>query len=146
MLAITNQITSLEIPNLTTNFEIVWAQINLPDCNKLFIGAYYRPHTNDQLSIGELNLSLCKLKSQNNNVTIWLGGDFNAPGIDWQTLTLRNDCAYGSVHNSLIATTCDYGLTQLVTESTILNNMLDLFFTDHPCQITNIKPYSSWYE
>ena len=146
MLAITNQITSLEIPNLTTNCEIVWAQINLPNCNKLFIGAYYRPHTNDQLSIRELNLSLCKLKSQNSNVTIWLGGDFNAPGIDWQTLTLRNDCAYGSVHNSLIATTCDYGLTQLVTESTRLNNTLDLFFTDHPSQITNIKPYSSWYE
>ena len=94
MLAITNQITSLEIPNLTTNCEIVWAQINLPDCNKLFIGAYYRPHTNDQLSIEELNLSLCKLESQNSNVTIWLGGDFNAPGIDWQTLTLRNECAY----------------------------------------------------
>ena len=136
MLAITNQITSLEMTNLTTNCEI---EINLSNCNKLLIGAYYRPHTNDQLSIEELNLSLCKLKSQNSNVTIWLGGDFNAPGIDWQTLTLRNDYAYGSVHNSLIATTCDYGLTQLVTEPTRLNNMLDLFFTDHPSQITNIN-------
>ena len=125
--------------NLTTNCEIVWAQINLLNCNKLLIGAYYRSHTNDQLSIEELNLSLCKLKNQNSNVTIWLGGDFNAPGIDWQTLTLRNDCAYGSVYNSLIATTCDYGLTQLVTEPTRLNNTLDLFFTDHPSQITNIN-------
>ena len=114
MLAITNQITSLEIPNLTTNWEIVWSQINLPDCNKLFIGAYYRPHTNDQLSIEELNLPLCNLKSQNSNVTIWLGSDFNAPGIDWQMLTLKNDCVYGSVHNSLIATTCNYmGLHKL---------------------------------
>ena len=83
MLAITNQITSLEMPNLTTNCEIVWAQINLYNCNKLLIGAYYRPHTNDQLSVEELNLSLCKLESQNSYVTIWLGGDFNAPGIDW---------------------------------------------------------------
>ena len=54
-------------------------------------------------------------------------------------MTLRNDCAYGSVHNSLIATTCDYGLTQLVTEPTRFNNTLDLFFTDHPSQITSIN-------
>ena len=47
MLTITNQISSLEVPNLITKCEIVWAQINLPDCNKLFVGAYYRPHIYD---------------------------------------------------------------------------------------------------
>ena len=88
MLAITNQIPSLEVPNLITKCEIVWAQIGLPNCNKLLVGGYYRPYTDDQLSIDELNLSICQLESQASNATIWLAGDFNAPGIDWQTMTL----------------------------------------------------------
>ena len=83
-------------------------------------------------------MSLCKLENQNNNATIWLAGDFNAPGIDWQTLTLKSDHTYSSVHNSLLATIHDYRLTQLVTEPTRLDNTLDLFLTDHASQIVDI--------
>ena len=68
-----------------------------------------------------------------------LSGDFNVPGIGWQTMNLRNDHVYASTHNSLLATICDYGLTQLVTEPTRLDNTLDLFFTDHPSQITDVS-------
>ena len=71
MPAIANQLSSLEVPNLITKCEIVWAQIDLPECNKLLVGAYYRPHTHDQLSIDELNLSL---ENQANDATIWLAG------------------------------------------------------------------------
>jgi len=60
MLAISNQLSSLEVPTLRTNCEIVWAQVELPDYNKLFVGAYYRAHLHNQLSIDELNLSLCQ--------------------------------------------------------------------------------------
>ena len=70
MLAITNQISSLEVPNLKTKCEIVWAQIDLTDCNKLFVGAYYRPHVHDQPSVDELSLSLCQLENQASNATI----------------------------------------------------------------------------
>ena len=44
MLVISHQLSSWEVPTLKTNCEIVWAQIDLPSCNKLFVGAY-RPHT-----------------------------------------------------------------------------------------------------
>ena len=93
----------------------------------------------DQLSIDELNLSLCQLQSLSDNSTVWLAGDFNAPSINWEKMCFRNNHVYASTHNSLLATTCDYGLTQLVTASTRLDNTLDLFFTDHPSQITDIK-------
>ena len=53
-------------------------------------------------------------------------------------MTLRSDHVYASVHSSLLATTCDYGLTQLVTEPTRLDNTL-IYFTDHPSQITDIN-------
>ena len=48
----------------------------------------------------------------------------------WEEMCLRNNHVYASTHNSLLATTCDYMLTQLVTASTRLDNTLDLFFTD----------------
>jgi len=148
MLAISNQLPSLEMPSLITGCEIVWAQINLPGCNKLFLGVYYRPYMHDQLSIDELNLSLCQLQNYANNPTIWLAGDFNAPNIDWETMNLKDNCVHASTHNSLLATTCDHGLTQLITEPTRLGNTLDLFFTDHPSQITdiNVLPGMSDYD
>ena len=49
--------------------------------------------------------------------TIWMAGDVNTPNIDRQMLTI--DCA--SEHNSLLAITCDYGLTKIVTEPTRLH-------------------------
>ena len=54
-------------------------------------------------------------------------------------MNLKDNCVHASTHNSLLATTCDYGLTQLVTKPTRLDNTLDLFFTDHPSQITDIS-------
>ena len=87
----------------------------------------------------ELNLSLCQLDNQGNNTTVWLAGDFNAPSIDWETMTLKDNYVYAQTHNSLLAITCDHGLTQLVRDSTRLDNTLDLFFTDHPSQIIDIN-------
>ena len=49
--------------------------------------------------------------------TIWMAGDVNTPNIDRQMMTI--DCA--SEHNSLLAITCDYGLTKIVTEPTRLH-------------------------
>ena len=108
----------------------------MPSCNKLFVGAYYRPHTYDQLSLDELNLSLCQLDNQASNATVWLAGYFNAPSIDWETMTLKSNHVHIQTHNSLLTITCDHGLTQLIA------NNLDLFFTDHPSQVadTSILP------
>ena len=142
MLAISNQLSSREVPTLETNCEIVWTQIDLPSCKKLFVGVYYRPHIHDQLSLDELNLSLCQLDNQASNATVWLAGDFNAPNIDWETMTLKNNHAHTQTHNSLLTITYDHGLTQHITDSTRLDNTLDLFFTDHPTQVadTTILP------
>ena len=77
MLAISNQLSSREVPTLKTNCEIGWAYIELPSCKKLFVGAYCRPHTHDQLSLDELNLSLYLITRQVLPLFGW-----------WVTLTL----------------------------------------------------------
>ena len=124
-----------------TNFkcEIVWTHINLPDCNKLFVGAYYRPHIYDQPSIDELKFISANLKVKRVTPLFgWLA--ISLPlALTGKQLTLRSDHVYASVHSSLLATICDYGLPQLVTEPTRLDNTLDIYFTDHPSQITDIN-------
>ena len=89
----------------------------------------------------KLNLSLCQLNNQASNATVWLVGDFNAPSIDWETMILKNN-VHIQTHNSLLTITSDHRLMQLITDSTRLDNTLDLFFTDHPSQVadTSILP------
>ena len=82
---ISKQINSHKITALQTNCELLWTQVALGNCNKLYIGAYYRPHVFDQNSIDELNLSLQKLNKTTKDAEIWLIGDFNAPCIKWES-------------------------------------------------------------
>ena len=64
MLAITDQTSSIHGGTivLIIKCEIACNQTDMPvNCNKLFIGAYYRSHKHDQSSIDELILSLCQI-------------------------------------------------------------------------------------
>lgn len=53
------------------------------------------------------------------NATIWLAGDFNAPGINiWSDMTLFENANHVSAHNYLTDIVQDHGLHQLVTDLT----------------------------
>ena len=55
---------------------------------------------------------------QASNATVWLAGDFNAPNIDWETMTLKNNHAHTQTHNSLLTRIAyDHGLTTNVSTS-----------------------------
>ena len=61
MIAISKVLPSYEMTDLQTDCELLWIQIILGNGNKLFVGAYYRPHIDDQHSIDELNLHCISL-------------------------------------------------------------------------------------
>ena len=46
---------------ISNRIKFFWIQIVVGNCNKLVLGAYCRPHIDDQHSIDELSLSLQKL-------------------------------------------------------------------------------------
>lgn len=96
----------------------------------MLVGAYIYNH----LSLDELNLLLCQLDNQTSNTTVWLAADFKAPSIGWKTMSLKSNHIYVQTNNSLLGTTTDHGLTQLITDSTRYDNTLNIF-TDHPSQI-----------
>ena len=76
----------------------------------------------DQYSIDQLNLSLQKLYSLSSNPKIWLAGDFNAPYIDWDTMSVIANKPYVTIHASLIDLIQDHSLVQVVTQPTRFKN------------------------
>ena len=55
---------------------------------------------------------------QASNATVWLAGDFNAPNIDWETMTLKNNHAHTQTYNSLLTRIAyDHGPTTNVNTS-----------------------------
>ena len=70
--------------------------------------------------------SLQSLPTQADQKTILLGGDFNAPEIDWKTHTIRTQAKQPTLHQDLLNIVDDQGLTQTQTECTRGANVLDL--------------------
>ena len=98
LLAISDQLASFPIPELLYDAEIVWAKVCIIGCKDLYISAYYRPHIDDNLSLELLDSALYKLKVFNKNAIIWISGDFNAPNISWETMSVHERSSYLILH------------------------------------------------
>ena len=126
MIAISKQINLHEITALQTNCELLWTQVAIGYSNKLYIGAYYRPHVGDQDSNDELNLSMQKLDETTKDAEIWLIGDFNTPCINWESMSLSTNRTHVASHSSLIDAMQEHRLEQIVNRPTRHPNILDL--------------------
>jgi hypothetical protein len=64
---------------------------------------------------------------------IWIGGDFNLPGIDWQNVNIKHNSQHTAECHQLLDISKNAFLDQLVLEPTRItetqSNTLDLFFT-----------------
>ena len=73
-MAISKEFVSSEIPELQTDCEVVWAEINIAGTKKITVGTYYRPPSDDGTSLEQLSLSLNRI-SNTTSSNVWLGGD-----------------------------------------------------------------------
>ena len=105
----------------------------------MYIGAYYRPHINDEYSFTQLDLSLHHLNQITNNPTILLTGDFNLTSIDWSENLVKHGSPFRAIHEYSLEILQDHGLQQLVTFPTRESNTLDLVSTNKPSSILNIE-------
>ena len=73
---------------LNSNYEIVCVTIKIQGTKDITIGAFYRSPQfgNTSEYLHELRESINKTKHSNKE-HIWLGGNFNIPYIDWDTLS-----------------------------------------------------------
>ena len=61
LVAVSNEFISTEVPELKTDCESVWVEINLVGAKKLLVCAYYRPDERDEKSLLELDKALQKI-------------------------------------------------------------------------------------
>ena len=139
MIAVSKHILSTRLPDLETCCENLWIKLSIPACKDLYLCTYYRPHISDLISLEQLNNSLSKVMISTKNPMIWLSGDFNAPNINWQTLSIPPESPYLNTQQLLLDITQDYDLSQMVLNPTRLNNTLDLFLTNFPNLINNVQ-------
>lgn len=125
------------VSELETDCEVLWCKLNTKGSKTLQIGAYYRPHEDDEDSLNELETSLQRIGSRNENVI--LGGDLNFPSWDWKNKRIKPNCNCPALYYKLSDMFDDHGMAQMVEEPTRGNNTLDLFTTTSPSKVINVQ-------
>ena len=137
LICVTKQLISDPVPELETDYEILWVKMNLVGVNSLLVRAFYRAHLQDDKAIEQLNLSLQGLNRC--NATVWLAGDFNALHIDWSIPGIIQHSPQATIHKELLMVIQDHGLENVVLEPTRGKNILDLFLTNHPSKVNWVE-------
>ena len=103
-------------------------------CSKhaIIIAAAYRPPMSDQTFRDTVDQTLSTLCHKFSNMPIWIGGDMNLPGIEWETEQLTTNQYTHSISYSFLDTLANTGLQQIVNFPTRNNNTLDIVLTNRP--------------
>jgi hypothetical protein len=142
LIAVKSEYNSETVHDLDSNCEVVWAKFNLKGNGTVYIGSYYRRHVSDGESLEQLETSLHRASSIR-NASIIIGGDFNLPGWDWRSTTLKANAAYPNLHQQFLDIINNNGLAQIVEDPTGLDNTLDLILTNSPSKVLQTTLYQA---
>ena len=124
-----------EVKSVEVSAEVKWLCIRLKNQNPLYVGSFYRSPINNNLDkLDELSKSLDQIADackNNNQATIFLGGDFNVRGIDWEKGIVAGSDQVG-LGNRLLEVLSSHGLSQMQREPTREGRILDLFCSNKP--------------
>ena len=67
-----------------TDCEVVWAKVKIRSSSDLYIGSFYRPPDKTNLDYLQHLYSCIFCIPTDKGAHLWLSGDFNLPGVDWQ--------------------------------------------------------------
>ncbi|XP_068697563.1 uncharacterized protein [Montipora foliosa] len=141
-IAVKKDLIATREPELETGCEIMWCKLQISGKETLHIGAYYRPHENDEEALLELERSLSLV---NVNHHILLAGDVNLPGWDWKENIVK-PCNDPSLHYQFGDILDDNNLTQVVELPTRNQNILDLVITNNPKSVKNVSVIYQVYQ
>ena len=131
-----NNISSSVI-DIDTSIEIIWVKLHTNNKKDLIFGSFYCPPNSPASVLDELYTSICLIKSKFPASIIYLGGDFNCPGIDWAHGCLTDSYISASFRERLVTISNNLFLDQVITVPTRGPNILDLCFTSHSNTIQN---------
>lgn len=120
LIAVNNNTISVQKEN-DSDCELVWTKVMHSKGDVIF-GCLYRQPSSGIEKLEQLQQSLTALFNRGPNApNIVLGGDFNLPDIDWETLSIKKKTKpqYGHLINEkMIEIVKDFNLTQIVNKPT----------------------------
>jgi len=121
--------------------EMIWVKVTMKSCKNLHISSCYRVEAGDADFLEAFNTSLERISGSTNNMVI-AAGDFNFPGWNWLENKVKLKTRFISLYNRFGDIINDFGCSQIVTEPTRANSILDLIITNRPKQVnrTQILP------
>ena len=106
MVATRNDMVTEQVPlQAGRNGEVVCAKVTLSNAPPLYICSYYRPPGDTESVVDSLEEAIEELQpllQKNPRATVVIGDDFNAQGIDWNDLTILQDCPRKGMFRQLI--------------------------------------------
>ena len=132
-IAVSNKYIASSMPELDTNCELLWINLQCQGTRPLYICTFYRPPKSDIEVLEALGKSIGDLNQHKSLPNILLVGDFNLPDILWENSSIKSNRIYsfGLSYHMMDLANNNY-LTQMVTEPTRGENILDLILTTTP--------------
>ena len=132
---------SSQIVDIKSDAELLWIEVQLKNQRKLLLSTFYRPPSSDDEYLKLFDASLLDIRTRtanNPNHTIIVGGDFNLPDINWEHNCVSASSSKKKLHDSFLSTLADHNLSQMVTEPTREDHILDLMLTNNPSIIKSV--------
>ena len=121
--------------------ELQWVRVKVVGTSHLYVGSFYR--TRDETDPDYLSNLETYLQWIPSGSHIWLGGDFNLPGIDWDSESVKPYATHSQESHQLLSVAKNCFLDQMVTEPTRstedTQNVLDLFFTSNQSLVNRVE-------
>ena len=99
----------------------------------------YRPPNRDLAYVHNLCQIISDIYNTYKNAVIWITGDFNLPDINWNYNSVTNNSYPLDISTLFIDELNSGGFIQMVEQLTRGNNILDLFATNRPSLVRQIK-------
>ena len=137
-IAVKNTIASQAVTLPDSEIESVWCSFRCSKSRKVYVCSYYRPPDTDAHSIFELERQIMNITSKDSGVNLIIGGDFNAPSVDWRTYSYIPGGRDREVCEALVGMFTLNCLEQLATTANRGENILDLLATNIPDKVINV--------
>ena len=127
---------------LITKTEFVAASYVYKNLKKqpMIVGSVYKPTDNNFEYTEDLRKALSYVSCTYKNSTIWIGGDFNLPDIDWETNSIVSHNYLIPINKSILDFIHALGAEQMVDFPSRKDNILDIFVTNRPSLENKCNP------
>ena len=140
LLAAKTNMISEEIPiSRDLGLEMSCVKISIQGNKSLVICSVYRPTNRDIDYCEKLCKEIKRICKAYHQSTIWIGGDFNLPDIDWTSDSIAGNNYPIKINECILETINETALSQIVDFPTRGENTLDIFMTNRPSLVNRCE-------